>query len=58
MFYTEEYPYKLEIDVIAPVSRTVTKPFKTLKILRQWQQRDYNRFVLGTGKGILPATEK
>lgn len=35
----DQYTYKLEIDVIVPVSRTVTKPFKTLKVLRQWQQR-------------------
>lgn len=46
----DEYPYKLEIDVITPVSRIVTKPFKTLKVLRQWQQRadiDNNIYILG-----------
>jgi hypothetical protein len=46
----DQYPYKLEIDVIAPVSRTVTKPFWALKVLRQWQKRsdiDNNIYILG-----------
>ncbi|MFV0468719.1 MAG: hypothetical protein ACK5MK_07320 [Dysgonomonas sp.] len=46
----DQYTYKLEIDVITPVSRTVTKPFKTLKVLRQWQQRadiENNIYIFG-----------
>lgn len=45
-----EPSFKLEIDIIAPVCRTVTKQFKTLKVLRQWQQRadiDNNIYILG-----------
>lgn len=46
----EQYSFKLEIDVISPISRTVTKPFRSLKVLRQWQKRtdiDNNIYILG-----------
>ena len=46
----EEYSFKLELDVISPIARTVTKPFRSLKVLRQWQQRadiDNNIYILG-----------
>jgi hypothetical protein len=45
----EQSLFKLELDVITPVPRTVTKHLKTLKVLRQWQKRselDKNFYVL------------
>jgi len=57
-----QYLFKLEIDIITPVSRTVTKPFKTLKVLRQWQQRadiDNNIYILGYREYMLnPVTHQ
>jgi hypothetical protein len=32
--------FKLEIEVIAPILRTVTKKFNSLKVMRQWQKRN------------------
>lgn len=46
----DQYSFKLELDVISPIPRTVTKPFRSLKVLRQWQQRadiDNNIYILG-----------
>lgn len=34
-----KYIFKLRIDVISPVPRTITRNFKSLKSMRQWQQR-------------------
>jgi hypothetical protein len=35
----KEYIFKLRIDVTSPVPRTITRNFKSLKSMRQWQQR-------------------
>ena len=32
--------FKLELDVVYPISRTVSKYFKTLKTLRQYDKRN------------------
>ena len=43
----ENIKFKMEIDVLVPIPRTVTRDFTSLKHLRQWQKRnDYRR----TGK--------
>ncbi len=45
-----EYIFKLRIDVTSPIPRTITRNFKSLKSLRQWQQRkdiDNNIYMLG-----------
>jgi hypothetical protein len=36
----KEYMFKLEIEVITPILRTVTKPFVSLKVMRQWLKRN------------------
>ena len=44
-----EYIFKLRIDVTSPVPRTITRNFKSLKSMRQWQQRkdiDNNIYML------------
>lgn len=44
-----EYIFKLRIDVTLPIPRTITRNFKSLKSLRQWQQRkdiDNNIYML------------
>lgn len=32
--------FKIELDVIYPIRRTIAKSFKSLKILRQWAKRN------------------
>lgn len=36
--------FKLELDIVIPLPRTVTYKFKTLKVLRQWQKRHEDLF--------------
>jgi hypothetical protein len=62
---TEEdnpYLFKLELDVITLIPRTVTKPFRSLKVLRQWQKRtdiDNNIYILNYREYILnPVTHQ
>ena len=35
----ENIKFKMEIDVLVPIPRTVTRDFTSLKHLRQWQKR-------------------
>lgn len=45
----EQYIFKLRIDVTNPIPRTITRNFKSLKSMRQWQQRkgiDDNIYML------------
>lgn len=35
-----DYKFKLEIDTPIPIPRTVTRPFTSLKTMRQWQYRN------------------
>jgi len=53
--------FKLEIDTFNPVPCTVTKYFKSLKILRQWQKRnnlENQFFVLGYREYVLNKESK
>lgn len=36
----ENIKFKMEIDVLVPIPRTVTRDFTSLKHLRQWQKRN------------------
>ncbi len=36
----ENIKFKMEIDVLVPIPRTVTRGFTSLKHLRQWQKRN------------------
>lgn len=36
----ENIKFKMEIDVLVPIPRTVTRGFTCLKHLRQWQKRN------------------
>lgn len=36
----ENIKFKIELDVLVPIPRTVTHKFTTLKHLRQWQKRN------------------
>ena len=36
----ENIKFKMEIDVLVPIPRTVTRDFTSLKPLRQWQKRN------------------
>ena len=36
----ENIKFKIEIDVLVPIPRTVTRDFTSLKHLRQWQKRN------------------
>lgn len=48
----ENIKFKMEIDVLVPIPRTVTRDFTSLKHLRQWQKRndiDGSLYCLHTG---------
>jgi hypothetical protein len=56
----KEYIFKLEIEVITPILRTVTKPFASLKVMRQWLKRNdlksalwclgYKKYIMKNGQ--------
>lgn len=56
------YIFKLRIDVTSPIPRTITRNFKSLKSLRQWQQRkniDNNIYMLAYREYMFnPNTQK
>jgi hypothetical protein len=58
----DQYSFKLEIDIITPIPRTITKSFRSLKVLRQWQKRtdiDNNIYILGHREYMLnPVTHQ
>lgn len=53
----ENIKFKMEIDVLVPIPRTVTRDFTSLKHLRQWQKRNRWFSLLFCTPGI-PAQRK